>query len=164
MGPPSPADATDACVIDWRLVERHDRAGVLSNVQIASKCALTEGVVRKRAKRDGCVKSLSAKIAARADELVRAEAVRAAGTSGTVVPEQELIEPNAQAARSFVPSWLSRTLMFSAMSASPSSTARACQLLTGMRPLRFCPSFDSFQRAAYLRTVGFSSRRSIRWL
>lgn len=87
----------DKKVADWELIERHYRAGVMSNVQIATEFGVTEGAIRKRAKRDQWVKNLKAKIQARADELVRREMVRAPSTSMTPISEKETVEANAQA-------------------------------------------------------------------
>lgn len=84
-------------VADWELIERHYRAGVMSNVQIATEYGVTEGAIRKRAKRDQWTKNLKAKIQARADELVRREMVRGPGTTLTSISEKETVEVNAQA-------------------------------------------------------------------
>lgn len=84
--------------IDWELVERYYRAGVLTNVQIATECGLTEGAIRKRAKRDGWTKDLSAKIKARAEELVRRQEVRDSVRASDQESEKQTIEVNAQAA------------------------------------------------------------------
>gem|GEM_PF-6105424 len=49
----------------------------------------------------------------------------------------------------------------SAMSASASSTASACQLFTGIEPFLAWPSPDAFQRCAYWRTSGSVRKLSI---
>lgn len=85
-------------VVDWELIERHYRAGILSNVQIGAECGVSEGAIRKRAKEKEWVKDLSQQIKARAADLVRRQEVRAAGTSKTLVSEKEIVEVNAQAA------------------------------------------------------------------
>ena len=87
----------DKKTADWELIEKHFRAGVLSNVQIATECGVTEGAIRKRAKRDQWTKNLKAKIQARAEELVRRELVRVPSTRLTPVSEKETVEVNAQA-------------------------------------------------------------------
>ena len=51
---------------DWEAIERDYRAGVLSLREIAAEHDLTEAAIRKRAKRDGWSRDLSAKIQARA--------------------------------------------------------------------------------------------------
>ncbi len=86
--------------VDWELIEKLYRAGVLSNVQIAEKCGVTEGAIRKKAKKDQWTKDLSAKIKQRTEELVRArqaEAVRGPSTSLTPATEKQTVEANAQA-------------------------------------------------------------------
>lgn len=47
---------------DWELIERHYRAGVLSLRQVANEGGVVESAIRKRAKRDGWVRNLNAKI------------------------------------------------------------------------------------------------------
>ena len=59
--------------IDWESIERHYRAGLLSVSEIARQHAITEAAIRKRAKRDGWERDLSARVA----EKVRADLVRA---------------------------------------------------------------------------------------
>lgn len=83
--------------IDWELVEKEYRAGILSNVQISKQCGLSESAIRKQANKFGWVKDLTAKIQAKADEKVRAEAVRGASSSASLGPvtEQQVIEANA---------------------------------------------------------------------
>jgi hypothetical protein len=93
--------ATEKRVIDWELVEKHYRAGILSNVQIAEECGLSEGMIRKRAKKDQWPKDLSVKIKQRTEELVRAkqaQAVRGPSTSLTPITEKQTVEANAEAA------------------------------------------------------------------
>lgn len=67
---------------DWELIERHYRAGLLSLREIAKEGGVTEGAIRKRAKKDGWTRNLvrtvqhkvdrSVPLAASADELARA--------------------------------------------------------------------------------------------
>lgn len=82
---------------DWERIELDYRAGVRSLREIAAEHTLSEGAIRKRAKRDGWVRDLSAKIQAKADELVRKEAVRSEVRTEKAVSERETIEANAQA-------------------------------------------------------------------
>lgn len=84
---------------DWEAIERDYRAGIKSLREIAAKNGpVTEGAIRKRAKRDGWERNLQAKIQAKADALVRKAAVRKAGTQQlTPATEREVIEENAQA-------------------------------------------------------------------
>lgn len=48
--------------IDWEAIEREYRAGQLSNVEIGKQFDVTEGAIRKRAKRDEWKKDLAAKV------------------------------------------------------------------------------------------------------
>ncbi|MES2488555.1 MAG: hypothetical protein V4607_02100 [Pseudomonadota bacterium] len=82
-------------VTDWELAERLYRAGQLSNVQIAAQINVSEGALRKRAKKDGWTKDLTAKVqeATRA-KLVRDE-VRAAHATRT---ERDVVEQAAESA------------------------------------------------------------------
>lgn len=61
---------------DWERVEAEYRTGILTLREIADACGITEGAIRKRAKRDSWTRDLNAKINAKADELVRREQVR----------------------------------------------------------------------------------------
>lgn len=83
--------------VDWELIEKHYRAGILSNVQIATEYGVTEGAIRKKAKKELWTKDLKAKIKARAEELVRIEQVRTPSTRLTPISEKQVVEDNAQA-------------------------------------------------------------------
>lgn len=89
-----PAKAT----ADWELIEKLYRANLLSLREIAKAAddAVTEGAIRKRAKKDGWTRDLGAKIAQKAEELVRKEVVRTASTQLTPASEREVIDANAQ--------------------------------------------------------------------
>ena len=64
---------------DWERIEADYRAGVLSLREVAARGGVTDGAVRKRAKKLGWSRDLTAPIRARADELIRS-AVRTDGT------------------------------------------------------------------------------------
>lgn len=81
---------------DWERIELDFRAGVLSLREIASQNGVTEGAIRKRAKRDSWERDLNAKIQAKADSLVRKQAVRNAVRADQVASEREIIEANAE--------------------------------------------------------------------
>lgn len=81
---------------DWERIEADYRAGILSLREIAGTAGITEGAIRKRAKRDGWERDLSAKIKARADALVRKEAVRSEVRAAGAVTERQIIEANAE--------------------------------------------------------------------
>ncbi len=80
---------------DWERIESDYRAGILSLREIAGAHDITEGAIRKRAKRDGWSRDLQAKIQARADDLVRKEAVRAEVRKNAQISDREIIEANA---------------------------------------------------------------------
>lgn len=88
--------------VDWELVEKHYRAGLLSLREIAKEAGCTEGAIRKRAKKDGWERDLTKKIQQRADELVRKQTVRVPSTQLTPATEQQVVEANAEAAASVV--------------------------------------------------------------
>lgn len=85
---------------DWEVIERHFRAGLLSLREIATNDGnVTEGAIRKRAKRDGWSRDLKAKIQQKAEELVRKEQlvqVRMVGTQLTPSTERQEVESSAQ--------------------------------------------------------------------
>ena len=86
---------------DWERIESDYRAGLLSLREIGSKDGhVTEGAIRKRAKKLGWTRDLGARIQAKAEELVRKEAVRNDGTQlATANPAAEriIVEANAEA-------------------------------------------------------------------
>lgn len=81
---------------DWERIESDYRAGVLSLREIASPAGVTEGAIRKRAKRDVWERDLGAKIQARAESLVRKEAVRSLVRNDRAASDREVIEANAE--------------------------------------------------------------------
>lgn len=81
---------------DWFRIEADYRAGVLSLRAIAGEHGISEGAIRKRAKKDGWQRDLGAKIRAKAEALVREEAVREEVRAAHCVPEREIIEANAE--------------------------------------------------------------------
>lgn len=76
---------------DWERIETAYRAGVLSTREIAAMNGVTEGAIRKRAKRQEWVRDLQAKIQARASRLVAASAVPAAQRRS----EAKIVDANA---------------------------------------------------------------------
>lgn len=78
---------TERKTIDWERLEADYRAGLLSLREIASVHGITEGAIRKRAKRDDWARNLTAKVQAKADELVRRELVRTSESTQTVRKE-----------------------------------------------------------------------------
>lgn len=83
---------------DWERIEIDYRAGILSLREIATKDGnVTEGAIRKKAKVQGWTRDLSAKIKAKADDLVRKDEVRTQVRSETAANERQAIEASAQA-------------------------------------------------------------------
>lgn len=81
---------------DWEQIENAYRAGVLSLREIAGQRGISEGAIRKRAKRDGWTRDLAAKIKSKADDLVRTRAVRSEVRTEGSIPDRVLIEANAE--------------------------------------------------------------------
>lgn len=82
---------------NWAQVEAEYRVGIRSLRDIAEDAGITEGAIRKRAKRDQWERDLKARINARAEEKVRTQAVRVPGTQLTPKTEYEVVEANADA-------------------------------------------------------------------
>jgi hypothetical protein len=82
---------------DWERIEAQYRTGVASLREIAQLHGITEGAIRKRAKRDEWPRDLAAKVQAKADELVRREEVRREVRNETIAyREQEAVAVGAQ--------------------------------------------------------------------
>lgn len=81
---------------DWEAIETAYRAGVMSLREIASHHGISEGAIRKRAKRDDWSRDLNARIQQKADELVRKQEVRKTVRTKTELTERVLIEATAE--------------------------------------------------------------------
>ena len=81
---------------DWEAIESAYRAGLMSLREIASQHNISEGAIRKRAKRDDWSRDLSAKIKERAEDLVRKEEVRKQVRTEATLTERVLIEASAE--------------------------------------------------------------------
>lgn len=89
---------TDKQPADWERIEQLYRAGVLSLREIAVACPGPSHVaIARRAKKFGWVQDLSAKIKAKANDLVTRQAVTADVTAERAVSDKAVIEINAQA-------------------------------------------------------------------
>lgn len=88
---------TDKATPDWERIESDYRAGLLSVREIAAPQGITEGAVRKRAKRDAWTRDLAAKIKSKSDDLVRKEAVRSAVRTERADTDAFVVEANAEA-------------------------------------------------------------------
>lgn len=80
---------------NWAQVEADYRAGIRSLRAIADDAGISEGAIRKRAKRDQWQRDLKARINAMAEEKVRTQAVRIPGTQLTPKTEAQVVEANA---------------------------------------------------------------------
>jgi len=80
---------------NWEAIERDYRVGVRAVTAIAQEHGITEGAIRKRAKRDGWVRDLNAKVRAKADDLVRKAEVRAQVREDQRLTESRQIEVEA---------------------------------------------------------------------
>lgn len=91
---------------DWARIEADYRAGIKALRQIGSEQGVSEGAIRKRAKKDAWTRDLGPRIQAKADELVRNEAVRNTvrsegdayrmTTPEKKLAEKDVVEVNAQ--------------------------------------------------------------------
>ena len=81
--------------IDWERIEVDYRAGIKTLRDIAAEHDISHVSVNKRAKRDGWVRDLTAKIQAKAAELVTRSMVTNSGTKKKRILESEVITANA---------------------------------------------------------------------
>ena len=81
---------------DWEAIETAYRAGMMSLREIASQHGISEGAIRKRAKRDDWSRDLNAKIQQKADDLVRKQEVRKQVRNESTLTERVLIEATAE--------------------------------------------------------------------
>lgn len=86
---------------DWERIEQDYRAGVKSLREIAGEHGITEGAIRKKAKKDSWERDLAEKIQQRAEALVRNEEVRkqvrTEEAAHRKTTERQIIEANAEA-------------------------------------------------------------------
>lgn len=81
---------------DWERIESDYRAGILSTREIASAAGVSHTAINKRAKKDGWVRDLKARIQAKADELVSRREVSKEVSSQQAATERQIIEANAE--------------------------------------------------------------------
>lgn len=82
-------------VVDWERIEVDYRAGIKTLRDIAEEHKITHGAINKRAKRDDWVRDLTAKIQAKAAELVSKSAVSKEVSKTKRILESEIITANA---------------------------------------------------------------------
>jgi hypothetical protein len=93
--PKTPVAKTD---VDWERVESDYRAGILSLREIAAaNPGVNHMAIARRAKREGWTQDLSAKIHAKAEELVTRQGVTESVTAERAVTDRVIVEENAQA-------------------------------------------------------------------
>lgn len=85
-----------AKLLDWESVENDYRAGLKTLRQIADEHGVSHVAINKRAKRDGWVRDLSAKINAAAEEKVTKALVTKEVTKDRLVTDRAVVEANAQ--------------------------------------------------------------------
>ena len=83
--------------IDWERVEADYCAGVKSIREIARENGVTDTGVRDKAKKAGWSRSLTGKVAAKAERLLRNEALRSQLRTEKAASDRELVEASAQA-------------------------------------------------------------------
>lgn len=81
--------------VDWELIERDYRAGLLSVREIAESQGITHTAINKRAKKDGWERDLKAKIQAKADALVSKREVSKAVSTERAETDRVIVEANA---------------------------------------------------------------------
>jgi hypothetical protein len=91
------ASAHPAKAADWERIELDYRAGIKTLRQIGGEHGISEGAIRKRAKRDDWTRDLSERIQDKAEQLVRKEAVRSTVRAESTISERQVVEANAQA-------------------------------------------------------------------
>lgn len=82
--------------VDWERVECDYRAGLLSVREIAASQGISHTAIQKRAKAEGWVRDLNAKIQAKADALVAKREVAAEVAKERAETERQLVEANAE--------------------------------------------------------------------
>ena len=87
---------TEKTAPDWERIEQLYRAGLLSVREIASAHGITHGAINKRAKRDGWVRDLKAKIKAKAEALVSKSLVSTEVSKEQLATDRDTVEANAQ--------------------------------------------------------------------
>lgn len=81
--------------IDWERIEVDYRAGIKTLRDIAQEHGITHGAITKRSKRDDWVRDLTAKIQAKAAELVSKSIVSKEVSKTTRILESEIVTANA---------------------------------------------------------------------
>lgn len=83
--------------VDWERVEADYCAGIKSLREIAAEHGITEGTIRARAKKNDWPRNVAAKVAAKAEKILRNDALRSELRTEKTISERELVEASAQA-------------------------------------------------------------------
>lgn len=81
---------------DWEAIEMQYRAGIQSVREIAGQHGVTHTAINKRAKKEGWVRDLAAKVKAKADALVSRREVSKEVSIQREISERQLIEASAE--------------------------------------------------------------------
>lgn len=85
-----------ANIIDWEAIEKDWRAGIKSVLQIGKENGISHTAINKHFNKLGVPRDKTAKIKAKADELVSMQAVSASVSTETKIGDVEIIEANAK--------------------------------------------------------------------
>lgn len=83
--------------VDWERIEADYCAGIKSLREIAAEHGVTEGTIRARAKKNEWPRNIAAKVAAKAEKILRREELRSELRSESNASEKEVIAASAQA-------------------------------------------------------------------
>ena len=95
--PAAPKNAAGKAAPDWERIELDYRAGIKSLREISDGSGVSHVTISKRAKKAGWVRSLTAKIQAKADDLVNKAGVNSCVNAVNAVSERQIVEVNAEA-------------------------------------------------------------------
>ena len=95
--PADPPKAAGKAAPDWERIELDYRAGIKSLREISDGSGVSHVTISNRAKKAGWVRSLTAKIQAKADDLVNKAGVNSCVNAVNAVSERQIVEVNAEA-------------------------------------------------------------------
>lgn len=92
----NPIPPTKKADTDWESIERDYRSGVMTLRAMAAKNGITHGAINKRANKEGWTRDLSAKIAAKTQELVSRALVSTTVSTEAKIADRVVVEANAE--------------------------------------------------------------------
>ena len=95
--PADPPKAAGKAAPDWERIELDYRAGIKSLREISDGSGVSHVTISKRAKKAGWARNLTAKIQAKADDLVNKAGVNSCVNAVNAVSERQIVEVNAEA-------------------------------------------------------------------